>query len=150
MTDIDVTFFRVFGSIFAGIGSIFVITGIIIGVNTRSFFGKSISTQGTVIDVVKHKSRDSNGRSSTNYYPVIEFTANSGKLVEFEANSGSNPPTYTQGQKVEILYNPQEPESAMINSSADLWVLPAIFTGLGSIFVVIGGISLVKSFLSRR
>jgi len=150
MSNEEVAFFRIFGSIFAGIGSIFLITGIIIGVNTRSFFGKSISTEGTVIDLERHTSRDSKGRSSTAYYPVIKFTANSGKSIEFEANSGSNPPAYTQGQKVEILYNPQEPESATINSWLDLWFLPAMFTGMGSLFVVIGGIPLVKSFLPSK
>ncbi|MBE9206538.1 DUF3592 domain-containing protein [Nostoc sp. LEGE 06077] len=149
MTNEDVTFFRLFGSIFGGVGSIFLITGILIGVNTRSFVGKSIATSGTVIDVVKHRSRDSKGRSFTAYYPVIKFTANSGKLIEFEANSGSNPPAYNQGQKVEILYNPQEPESAVISSWFELWFLPTMFTGMGSLFVVIGGIPLVKSFLPR-
>ncbi|BAY15914.1 hypothetical protein NIES21_17350 [Anabaenopsis circularis NIES-21] len=150
MQNEDVSFFRLFGSIFAGIGSIFVVTGIIVGVHTRSLIGKSISTSGTVIDLVRHTSRDSNGRSSTAYYPVISFTSNSGKPIEFEANSGSNPPAYTQGQKVEILYNPQEPESAKINSWLDLWFLAVMHTGMGSLFVVIGGIPLVISFLPRK
>ncbi len=150
MTNEDVAFFRLFGSIFAGVGSIFVIAGIIIAVNTRSIAGKSISAQGTVIDLVKHTSKDSDGSSFTAYYPVIKFTANSGKPIEFEANSGSNPPTYTKGQKVEILYNPQEPESAKINTLSDFWILPAMFIGMGSVFVLIGGIPLVKSFLPRE
>ncbi|MBE9007382.1 DUF3592 domain-containing protein [Fortiea sp. LEGE XX443] len=149
MVNEDITFFRVFGSIFAGIGSIFMITGIIIGVNTRNFIGKSISAQGTVIDLVRHTSRGSNGYSSTVYYPVIKFTASSGEPTEFEANSGSNPPAYTKGQQVEILYNPQQLKSATINSWFDLWFLPAMFTGMGSLFVIIGGIPLVKSFLPR-
>ncbi|MBD2596190.1 DUF3592 domain-containing protein [Nostoc spongiaeforme FACHB-130] len=149
MPNQDVTFFRIFGSIFAGIGSIFLITGIIIAIDTRSFSKNSIPAQGTVINVVKHKSRDSKGRSSTIYYPVIKFTANSGKVVEFEAGSGSNPPAYSPGQQVEILYNPQEPESAAIHSWFDLWFLPIMFIGMGSLFVVIGGIPLIKSFLSR-
>lgn len=150
MANEDVTFFRVFGSIFTGVGSIFVITGIIITVNTRNFVGKSISAQGTVIDLVRRTSRDSDGRSSTAYYPVIKFTASSGEPTEFEANSGSNPPAYTKDQQIEILYNPQEPQSATINSWFDLWFLPAMFTGMGSLFVVIGGIPLVKSFLPMK
>jgi hypothetical protein len=43
----------------------------------------------------------------------------------------------------------QAPESAMINSWLDLWFLPGIFTGMGSLFAVIGGIPLVKSFLLK-
>jgi Protein of unknown function (DUF3592) len=150
MTKEDVTFFRLFGSIFAGVGSIFVISGLFIALNTRSFVGKGISTQGTVIDVVRHTSRDSNGRSSTTYYPVVKFTPSSGEPVIFEANSGSNPPTHRRGQKIDVLYNPQEPESATINSWLDLWFLPTMFMGMGSLFVVIGGIPLVKSFLPNK
>ncbi|WP_235526575.1 DUF3592 domain-containing protein [Nostoc piscinale] len=118
--------------------------------DTRSFHKNSIPAQGTVVEVVKHKSRDSKGRYSTIYYPVIKFTANAGKVIEFEANSGSNPPAYSPGQQVEILYNPQEPESAIINFEPDFWFLPTMFIGMGSLFVLIGGIPLVKSFLPRR
>lgn len=150
MTKEEADFFRLFGSIFAGVGSIFLIAGIIIGVNTYSYLSKSIITQGTVIDLEKRISKDSDGYSYALYYPIIKFTANSGKVTQFEANSGSYPPAYTKGKKVEIIYNPQEPESAMINSGFDSWFLPIMCTGMGSLFVIIGGIPLVKSFLPRE
>ncbi|MBD2441068.1 DUF3592 domain-containing protein [Nostoc sp. FACHB-110] len=146
----DVIFLRLFGSIFAGVGSIFAISGIFIALNTHSFVAKGISTQGTVIDLVRHTSRDSNGRRSTAYYPVVKFTPNSGDPVTFEANSGSNPPAHQRGQQIDILYNPQEPEAATINSWFNFWFLPTMFIGMGSLFVVIGGIPLVKSFLPSR
>ncbi|MBD2450598.1 DUF3592 domain-containing protein [Nostoc sp. FACHB-152] len=149
MRNEDVVFFRLFGSIFAGVGSIFAILGIVFVLNTHSFIGKSISTQGTVVDLERHTSTDSKGRSSTAYYPVIKFTPSSGDPIVFEANSGSNPPAHHRGQQIDILYNPQAPESAMINSWLDLWFLPGMFTGMGSLFVVIGGIPLVKSFLPK-
>ncbi|RCJ37315.1 hypothetical protein A6770_14365 [Nostoc minutum NIES-26] len=143
----DTKFLRIFGSIFAGIGSIFAVTGIIIGLNTRSFVATAIPAQGTIIDLVPRSSTDSNGyHSSYVYYPVVKFTDRSGEPTVFESKAGSDPPAFSKGQQVEVLYNPQKPNSAMINSWHEFWLLPVIFTSLGLIFVLIGGIVLIKSF----
>jgi hypothetical protein len=143
----DSKFFLAFGSIFAGVGSIFAVIGITIGINTYSFVGTAVSTQGTVIDLELGSSTDSEGRSFSVYYPVVKFTASNGEPTIFESNTGSQPPAFTKGQQVEVLYNPQKPNSAMINSSRfDLWFAPAMITGMGSVFVLIGGFALVKSF----
>ncbi|OUL22547.1 DUF3592 domain-containing protein [Nostoc sp. 106C] len=142
----DSKFFLVFGSIFAGIGSIFAVTGIIFVINTHSFVGTAESIKGTVIDLKRRSSTDSKGRASSAYYPVVKFTPSSGEPTVFESNTGSKPPAFSKGQQVEVLYNPQKPNSAMINSWLELWFLPAMFTGMGSIFVLIGGVALVKSF----
>ncbi len=141
----DTKFYLVFGSIFAGIGSIFAVTGIIFIINTRSFIDTAVSAQGTVIDLKLRSSTDSKGRSSSVYYPVVKFTPSNGEPTTFESNSGSKPPAFKKGQQVEVLYHPQEPNSAMINSWLELWFLPGMFTGMGSLFVLIGGVPLVKS-----
>ncbi|RUS97589.1 hypothetical protein DSM106972_083260 [Dulcicalothrix desertica PCC 7102] len=60
------------------------------------------------------------------------------------------PPAYTKGQQVEVLYNPQQPESATIYSWLEMWLFPIIFTGVGSVAVAIGGIPLFKSFFPRK
>ncbi|MHC0062451.1 DUF3592 domain-containing protein [Nostoc sp. UIC 10890] len=142
----DTTFFRIFGSIFGGVGSIIAVTGIIIGLNTRSFVTSAIPAQGTIIDLVQRSSTDNKGRYSYVYYPVVKFTTSSGETTVFEANSGSNPPEFTKGQQVEILYSPEKPNSATINSWLSLWFLPIMFISLGSIFALVGGIVLVRSF----
>lgn len=144
--DEDVKFFRMFGSIFAGIGSIFAVTGIIIGISTRSFVASSVLTQGKIIALVERLSTDSDGDSSFVYYPVVRFTTNAGEPTVFEANAGSNPPAFTLGQQVEVLYSPQNPKEARIDSWLELWLFPTIFTSIGLIFVLIGGIVLIKSF----
>ncbi|QHG14682.1 DUF3592 domain-containing protein [Nostoc sp. ATCC 53789] len=142
----DTKFFRIFGSIFGGVGSIIAVTGIMIALNTRSFVTSAIPAQGTIIDLVQRSSTDKKGRSSYAYYPVIKFTARSGETTVFESNSGSNPPEFAKGQQVEILYSPEKPNSAMIKSWLSLWFLPVMLTGLGSIFALVGGVVLIKSF----
>ncbi|PHJ57965.1 hypothetical protein VF14_28395 [Nostoc linckia z18] len=148
----DTKFFLIFGSIFGGVGTIITVTGIIIGLNTRSFVASAIPTQGTVIELVQRWSTDNKGRSSYVYYPVVQYTTRSGESTVFESTSGTNPPQFAKGQQIEILYVPDKPGSATINSWFSLWFLPLMFTGLGSIFAVVGGVVLLKSFpgLMRR
>jgi hypothetical protein len=95
--------------------------------------------------LILRSSTDNKGRSSSVYYPVVKFTPNNGEATTFESNSGSKPPAFRKGQQVEVLYDPQQPDSAMINSWLELWFLPGMFTGMGSLFVLIGGVPLVKS-----
>jgi Protein of unknown function (DUF3592) len=150
MSNEDVKFFRMFGSIFAGVGSIIAITGIIMGLVTRSFVTKAIPTQGTVIELVERLSSDSDGDSSVVYYPLVIFTTRSGEATVFEGNAGSNPPAFTKGQQVKVLYSQNKPEEAMIYSWFDLWFFPVFVTSFGSVFLLIGGIVLVKSFPRLR
>ncbi|MEH2067024.1 MAG: DUF3592 domain-containing protein [Nostoc sp.] len=142
----DTKFLLLFGSIFGGVGSVFAVIGIIIGMNTRSYVANAIPAQGTVIDLVEHSSVDSDGHYSYAYYPIVQFTTHAGEPTVFESNSGSDPPGYTRGDRVEVLYRPDKPGSAKINSWLSLWLLPLIFIGLGSIFALVGGIVLANSF----
>ncbi|AFY46803.1 Protein of unknown function (DUF3592) [Nostoc sp. PCC 7524] len=143
----DAQALRLFGSIFTGIGSILTVTGIVIGFKTRSFVATSVTTQGTVIDLIRRSSSSSSSSSKSYlYYPVVRFTPSSGDPITFEVNSGSSSPEFTKDQQVEVLYNPQNPDSAMINTWSNLWLLPVVFIAMGSLFIVIGGVALVNSF----
>jgi len=75
--------------------------------------------------------------SSGAYYPVVEFKPEDSKPVRFTDGVGTLPPDYEAGDPVEVLYNPNNTAEAYINSWKRLWFLAALFTGLGSIFVII-------------
>ncbi|MFN6561379.1 MAG: DUF3592 domain-containing protein [Nostoc sp. ChiSLP01] len=144
----DTKFFLIFGSIFGGVGSIIAVTGIILGINTRSFVSAAIPAQGTVIQLQQRlSSPDSKGYRSYVYYPVVQFTTRSGESTVFESNSASNPPQFAKGQQIEVLYSPDNPGSAQINSWLSLWFLPLMLGGLGSSFALVGGIVIFKSLL---
>jgi hypothetical protein len=100
-----------------------------------------ITTTGTVVGL--DWSSDSDGGSTAS--PIVEYTVN-GKTYSFEGDNSSNPPVYEKGQKVEIIYDPQDPETAQINSFYERWMMPAILipamlgaaivTNLGLIFAM--------------
>jgi hypothetical protein len=68
---------------------------------------------------------------------IVEFRTAEGQTIRFQGSTGSNPPTYRVGEKLQVRYDPQSPESAVIDSW-DLWLPSTILIGAGGFFVLIG------------
>jgi hypothetical protein len=81
----------------------------------------------------------------------MHFIDQKGEKIEFTSSTSSNPPRYSKGEKVEVLYLPTEPEKAKINSFFALWGGVVILGGMGGVFFLIGtSIVLVISLKGRR
>ncbi len=78
---------------------------------------------------------------------MVEFTSADGTPRTFRSSTGSNPPSYDKGERVEVLYRADSSEDARINGFASLWLLPLIFGGIG---LVIGGIGTAVALVGRR
>ncbi|MDX2098999.1 MAG: DUF3592 domain-containing protein [Leptolyngbyaceae cyanobacterium bins.59] len=137
--------------------SIFPLTGIglLIGAfssyrNTSSFVKAASRSEGTVVDMVvvdTGVNNSSRSRSSIAYRPTIHFIDHTGEKVEFTSSVGTNPPSYSKGQKVEILYHPDEPENAQINDFGSLWGDSITLGGMGGGFLIIGMILMSIPFV---
>ncbi len=127
------------------IGILFATVGITTGLNNHSFVKKAISTQGIVINNLHDSTKSSNS-----YYPLVKFTTRTGETVVFESKVGSSSPEYTKGERVEILYHPQKPNAAMINTWIHLWFFPMILSGTGSLAVFIGASLLATRELKQN
>ncbi len=79
------------------------------------------STTGTVVQMEESRSDE----GGTVYSPVIEFMAH-GQTYSFESGNASDPPEYEVGDEVRVLYDPETPEGARIESFAELWLMPII------------------------
>lgn len=113
--------------------------------STASFLERSVSSQGTVVELIRSRSSD-----SINYYPLVQFVTSDGQQVEFQSNSGSNPPLYDQGERVSVLYEPSSPQAAKINGFFSLWGGALIVSGIGLVFLLIGGGMLVYGAIKNR
>ena len=127
-------------------GALFFVIGLITAGMSISLLANGERAQGTVVSLdwqqsssgssgVSHKTRTNNGPMA---HPVVEFTAADGKSRTFTSSSGSNPPSYDVGERVEVLYRADSPEDAQINGFASLWLLPLVFGGLGLLAAGIG------------
>ena len=113
--------------------------------NTRSFIGQAAKAEGTIVELVRSNSSD-----STTYRPVVHFNNQNGEQIEFTSSAGSNPPSYSKGEKVEVLYLPNEPRNAKINGFFSLWGGSLIIGGIGGVFFLIGAGILLVSLLKSR
>lgn len=102
---------------------------------TRVFLAHAVHAQGTVVDLVSSRASD---RSLT-YRPEVLFRDTQGRDIRFVSASGSNPPGYSRGEKVAVLYLPSDPENARLDGFMGVWFGPVILGGLGVVFFLTGG-----------
>ena len=100
---------------FALLGIILTPIGIMWWQNVRHFVQTAEKTEGTVIELVQR---------GKNYSPVVEYTDRFGQRQELRSSIGTNPPRYSVGDKVQILYDQNDPDSAKINHWLPLYFFP--------------------------
>lgn len=134
---------QLLGGLFGTVGIMAIVAGSFSAHKTKRFLARAQAARGTVMHLVMRSSTDTeDGTVAYAYYPIIRFTAQTGKEIEFEAGTGSNPPMYAMGQPVNVLYDPDEPYRAKIHSFFDLWLVTTLCLGIGSLFAI-AGMSLV-------
>lgn len=115
--------------------------------HTRSFLAHAARADGVVLDLVRSHS---SSNSSDTWAPLVRFTPANGEPVEFTSSTSSNPPAYSKGEPVGVLYDPAQPQRAKIDGFFSLWGGLLILGVLGTIFGAIGGGILLYGRLARR
>lgn len=118
--------------IFFGIGLIFIIIGIVICANIFNYKNK-VETTGIITEIGSY--RDLDGQRENSVY--VEYTVD-GRVYESALNGYSS--NFYEGKEIEIYYDINNPSKIGVKS-IDLVFL--IFPGIGSIFLVIGGVGII-------
>jgi hypothetical protein len=71
--------------------------------------------------VVRLKAESSSGSSGYSYHPIVRFRTDRNVTIEFKDSVGSNPPGYRPGDKVTVLYLPDDPRGHAIIDRGPLW-----------------------------
>jgi Protein of unknown function (DUF3592) len=134
-----------------GFGTLFLVIGLILAGVSVSFLADAERARGTVVSLEWR--RDSSGgfrqkrvNDQPMAYPVVEFTSVDGTRRTFRDSSGSQPPAYQEGERVEVLYRADSPQDARINGFLSLWLLPLVFGGIG---LVVAGIGTAVALVTR-
>ncbi|MDR1563966.1 MAG: DUF3592 domain-containing protein [Oscillospiraceae bacterium] len=90
---------------------VILITGVVSLVGSYSRKSGLVKASAVLVYYMDEENTDKDGRTTTVYYPVVEFTDSSGELVRARGEAPSSFQTYTAGHKLNILYNPQSPTS---------------------------------------
>ncbi len=79
------------------------------------------------------------------YYPMFEFRAGD-ETVTVKGKNGQNPAEYQLQDKVELLYNPADPQEFLVKGEAGSALFGIIFIVVGVVVSAVG----VKVFLTGR
>jgi hypothetical protein len=123
------------------VGDFFITTG------TISFLNSSIKTDGSVVNIIHSRSSDS---VNAMYTPEVSFTDASGQAITFTSNISSSSPSYKIGDKVSVLYDKNNSQSARINTFFQLWFATIVMSIVGVIFFLIGLFIIIKKIISSN
>jgi hypothetical protein len=122
-------------AIFMGVTVLmWVITIIAAALNMGVLFNQK-SAEGRVVELtVRYDDQGNNA-----YYPVVRFVTANGTSKTVQMSEGSWPSAYNIDEKVTVLYNPQQPSQAHIQTDSAtmaMWILPLITGGLAVAFLL--------------
>ncbi|HEY9653679.1 MAG TPA: DUF3592 domain-containing protein [Coleofasciculaceae cyanobacterium] len=127
---------------FIFLGTIPLVGALIVYRNTNIYLAEAAKAEGTVVKVVRPPNNDV-------YYPVVQFTSQNGQTIEFQSSVGSYPPSYSKGQKVEVLYRPTNPQDAQIRNFFSLWWGSIALAGSGGLLFLTGTLTLLAIVLNK-
>lgn len=130
-------------------GMIFLIGLIWLGVTVK-FVRHANRTMGMITEITKHAgmthTTTRNGvvthrESQPVYRPIIRFYDREGNLRDVMESVGTSWKQWEANQAVPILYAPEDPSNACIDSFVSVWMFPLVTVGMGALFVMIGKMS---------
>lgn len=109
------------------VGVVLLLLALAFTTHTAIFLHRSISAPGIVVGLTQRN--DSDG--TVGYAPIFNFKAQSGLSYTITAGVASNPPSFTVGQSVPVLYEELKPEDAKIGIFWQLWFVHFILGAFG-------------------
>jgi hypothetical protein len=140
-------FVQVFGLALFGIGLLLFGICALWFKSTSDFIAASRVAEGRVVELTVRRG----GGSSRGgvHYPVVEYLDEQGLAHSFQSSSGTNPPQFAVGERVEVLYTPGEPSSATIKAWFPLWGGMSITAAVGGGFFLFGFFILLAVVLGK-
>ena len=129
----------IIGIVFSLVGLLLAAIGVFIWIWTRVFLNTAQEVKGTVVRMVYSHSSEGGG----GYSPVYQFRTIDGQTIEVADGLSSNPPMFHEGQIIDVLYDPANPQKARIKKWMSLYFVSALLGGMGLVFGGIGVILLI-------
>ena len=117
---------RWFLRLFRLVGAVFVIVGVAFAGYSVLFSIGAREVPGIVIEMVGDHAKS----------PIVEYNVD-GRRFTYHSSLSASPPAYFVGEQVSLLYRPDNPARAQINSFTDRWLFPVAFTGGGIVGVLV-------------
>ncbi len=96
---------------------------------TREFLGKATTTKGRIVALER-------STGSEYFKPRVRFIDHQASAVEFTSNVGSNPPAYSVGDQVEVIFSEEGQQNPRIKSFFSLWGIALVMALVGSLLFI--------------
>ena len=83
---------------------------------------------------------DGHRTCTTVYAPRVRFSTTDGRQVVFVSGKASKPPSYNEGDPVNVRYRSNNPTDARIDTVTGIWLGAIITGGLALFFAAFSGI----------
>jgi hypothetical protein len=90
---------------------------------------------GEVVELEPGSSTSASGQATL--FPRVTFRAGNGGQVTFRHRTGRKPSPYSVGDKVPVIYLPDQPDEALIMEKGMNWVLPGVLLLTGTLLIVL-------------
>ena len=136
--------------IFSGVAALMLLIAFISAASAILKMNKEASATGRVVEIIQRREyvNEQDRVVQYYYYPVVEFVSVDGRHHSVQMSEGSSSPSQEVGDQVTVLYNPERPLDARIQSFGSyalMWVLPGITGILGLGFL--GAVLAVRRFM---
>lgn len=111
----------------------FIVLGLVFAVRTALFLRTAQPTTGTIVELIERESDD----GDTLFAPVYTFVDTTGRTNRVISSSASYPPVGLVGDKISVLFDPENPSRAELDRFFDLWGFTAIGGGLGTLYLAV-------------
>lgn len=115
-----------------------------------NFVHQAQTTLAVVVDNKISSSKDSNGKQSVTYCPIFQFSEAGGQRYSIRSHTCSRPARYAIGERVEVLYRPDDPNEARLNNFGSLYLAPLILAILGGLFTLVGVVVFTLNHLRNK
>lgn len=116
-------------------GPFFLIVGLVLLGWNVIFLSDARSTEGEVVRLVESASSNTDGVS---YKPEIRYAVPGGETFTRTTTWSTNPPVYRVGDRIKVLYDPDDPGTMVPDDFMGKWLMTLIFLGVGNILTIIG------------
>lgn len=123
------------------VGAVMVGIGVKALLDGRRFIAAAVEASGVVVEIANVREYDSDlERDVTRPYPVVEFVTAREQVVRYQPPVGSNPPDYRLGGPLKVLYDPADPQHAVLDTWDDVWKMGVVFVSVGLLLMVFNGV----------
>lgn len=111
-------------------------------IKNTSFNKSSVKSKAVIIELIE-SAGSSSGSNRKTYSPVFTYKDKRGKEYTKKSSYSSYPAIGNVGDSIEIMYNPDNPSQAKINTFFSNWGVPIILASLGIADLITGLIFLI-------